>query len=405
MSDSTIVTTDPSIEAPRDRFGAFGGRYVPETLIPAIDALEAAFDSAMADAAFRADLDGMLRDYVGRPSILSDAPRLSEHVGARVYLKREDLNHTGAHKINNTVGQVLLARRMGKTRIIAETGAGQHGVATATVCARYGLQCIVYMGEEDMRRQELNVFRMRLMGAKVIPVTSGTRTLKDATTEAIRDWVTNVEDTHYIIGSVVGPAPYPRMVREFQAVIGREARRQMLERAGSLPDTVVACVGGGSNAMGIFAGFIDDASVELVGVEAAGDGLDTDRHSASLSRGTPGVLHGSLSYLLQDAAGQVHPAHSISAGLDYPGVGPEHAFLKDSGRATYVAVTDTDALRGFALLSRLEGVIPALETAHAVAWIAAQAGRWSPDQRVLLCVSGRGDKDVAQISQLSTLPE
>jgi len=405
VSDSTIVTTDPSIEAPRDRFGAFGGRYVPETLIPAIDALEAAFDSAMADAAFRADLDGMLRDYVGRPSILSDAPRLSEHVGARVYLKREDLNHTGAHKINNTVGQVLLARRMGKTRIIAETGAGQHGVATATVCARYGLQCIVYMGEEDMRRQELNVFRMRLMGAKVIPVTSGTRTLKDATTEAIRDWVTNVEDTHYIIGSVVGPAPYPRMVREFQAVIGREARRQMLERAGSLPDTVVACVGGGSNAMGIFAGFIDDASVELVGVEAAGDGLDTDRHSASLSRGTPGVLHGSLSYLLQDAAGQVHPAHSISAGLDYPGVGPEHAFLKDSGRATYVAVTDTDALRGFALLSRLEGVIPALETAHAVAWIAAQAGRWSPDQRVLLCVSGRGDKDVAQISQLSTLPE
>jgi tryptophan synthase beta chain len=263
----------------------------------------------------------------------------------------------------------------------------------------------VYMGEEDMRRQELNVFRMRLMGARVIPVTSGTRTLKDATTEAIRDWVTNVEDTHYIIGSVVGPAPYPRMVREFQAVIGREARRQMLERAGALPDTVVACVGGGSNAMGIFAGFVDDASVELVGVEAAGDGLDTDRHSASLSRGTPGVLHGSLSYLLQDAAGQVHPAHSISAGLDYPGVGPEHAFLKDSGRATYVAVTDSDALRGFALLSRLEGVIPALETAHAVAWIAAQAGRWSPDQRVLLCVSGRGDKDVAQISQLSTLPE
>ena len=390
---------------PTDRFGAFGGRYVPETLIPALDELEAEYAAAQQDETFRHELSTMLSTYVGRPSPLSDAPRLSERVGARVFLKREDLNHTGAHKINNTVGQVLLARRMGKTRIIAETGAGQHGVATATVCARYGLQCIVYMGEEDMRRQELNVFRMRLMGAKVIPVTSGTRTLKDATTEAIRDWVTNVEDTHYIIGSVVGPAPYPRMVREFQAVIGREARRQMLERAGSLPDTVVACVGGGSNAMGIFAGFIDDASVELVGVEAAGDGLDTDRHSASLSRGTPGVLHGSLSYLLQDAAGQVHPAHSISAGLDYPGVGPEHAFLKDSGRATYVAVTDTDALRGFALLSRLEGVIPALETAHAVAWIAAQAGRWSPDQRVLLCVSGRGDKDVAQISQLSTLPE
>jgi len=388
-----------------DRFGAFGGRYVPETLIPAIDALERAFDEAMMDPTFRASLDDMLRDYVGRPSILSDAPRFSAHVGARVYLKREDLNHTGAHKINNTVGQVLLARRMGKTRIIAETGAGQHGVATATVCARYGLQCVVYMGEEDMRRQELNVFRMRLMGATVVPVTSGTRTLKDATTEAIRDWVTNVDDTHYIIGSVVGPAPYPRMVREFQAVIGREARRQMIERTGGLPHTVVACVGGGSNAMGIFAGFVDDADVELVGVEAAGDGLDTERHSASLSRGTPGVLHGSLSYLLQDAAGQVHPAHSISAGLDYPGVGPEHAYLKDSGRATYVAVTDQDALAGFALLSRLEGVIPALETAHAVQWIAGQKGRWTPDQRVLLCVSGRGDKDVAQISQLSTLPE
>ena len=405
MSDTSAPVTEVATEQARDRFGMFGGRYVPETLIPAIEALDAAFDDAMADPSFRADLETMLRDYVGRPSSLSDAPRLSERVGARVYLKREDLNHTGAHKINNTVGQVLLARRMGKTRIIAETGAGQHGVATATVCARFGLGCIVYMGEEDMRRQELNVFRMRLMGAKVIPVTSGTRTLKDATTEAIRDWVTNVEDTHYIIGSVVGPAPYPRMVREFQAVIGREARAQMLERTRSLPTTVVACVGGGSNAMGIFAGFVDDRDVELVGVEAAGDGLDTDRHSASLSRGTPGVLHGSLSYLLQDAAGQVHPAHSISAGLDYPGVGPEHAYLKDSGRATYVAVTDTEALSGFALLSRLEGIIPALETAHAVAWIAAQAGRWAPDQRVLLCVSGRGDKDVAQISQLSTLPE
>jgi len=407
VSDMTNTTelAPEAVEASRDRFGAFGGRYVPETLIPAVDALDVAFDEAMADASFRASLDDMLRDYVGRPSILSDAPRLSERVGTRVYLKREDLNHTGAHKINNTVGQVLLARRMGKTRIIAETGAGQHGVATATVCARFGLTCVVYMGEEDMRRQELNVFRMRLMGATVIPVTSGTRTLKDATTEAIRDWVTNVEDTHYIIGSVVGPAPYPRMVREFQAVIGREARAQMLTRAGGLPDTVVACVGGGSNAMGIFAGFVDDAGVELVGVEAAGDGLDTDRHSASLSRGTPGVLHGSLSYLLQDASGQVHPAHSISAGLDYPGVGPEHAHLKDSGRATYVAVTDQEALSGFALLSRLEGIIPALETAHAVAWIAGQAGRWTPDQRVLLCVSGRGDKDVAQISQMSTLPE
>jgi tryptophan synthase beta chain len=399
------MSTDAASDQPRDRFGTFGGRYVPETLIPALDALDAAFADAMADAAFRAALDEMLSDYVGRPSILSDAPRLSARVGARVYLKREDLNHTGAHKINNAVGQVLLARRMGKTRIIAETGAGQHGVATATVCARFGLQCVVYMGQEDIQRQELNVFRMRLMGATVIPVTSGTRTLKDATTEAIRDWVTNVDDTHYVIGSVVGPAPYPRMVREFQAVIGREARAQMLSRTGGLPDTVVACVGGGSNAIGIFAGFVDDAGVELIGVEAAGDGLDTDRHSASQSRGSPGVLHGSLSYLLQDASGQVHPAHSISAGLDYPGVGPEHAFLKDSGRATYVAVSDSDALSGFALLSRLEGIIPALETAHAVAWIARQSGRWTPDQRVLLCVSGRGDKDVAQISQLSTLPE
>ena len=408
MSDATTatpVTTDAVTEPARDRYGKFGGRYVPETLIPAIEALESAFDEAMSDPLFRGSLDGMLRDYVGRPSILSDAPRLSDRVGTRVYLKREDLNHTGAHKINNTVGQVLLARRMGKTRIIAETGAGQHGVATATVCARFGLGCVVYMGEEDMRRQELNVFRMRLMGATVIPVTSGTRTLKDATTEAIRDWVTNVEDTHYIIGSVVGPAPYPRMVREFQAVIGREAREQMLAQTGGLPDSVVACVGGGSNAMGVFAGFVDDRDVELIGVEAAGEGLDTERHSASLSRGTPGVLHGSLSYLLQDASGQVHPAHSISAGLDYPGVGPEHAYLKDSGRATYVAVTDSEALSGFALLSRLEGIIPALETAHAVAWIAAQKCRWSPDQRVLLCVSGRGDKDVAQISQLSTLPE
>ena len=401
MSDRESATA----HVMNDRFGPFGGRYVPETLIPALDALDIAFDDAMRDENFRAAVDGMLRDYVGRPSILSDAPRLSERIGARVFLKREDLNHTGAHKINNTVGQVLLARRMGKTRIIAETGAGQHGVATATVCARFGMTCVVYMGEEDMRRQELNVFRMRLMGAKELPVTSGTRPLTDATTEAIRDWVTHVEDTHYIIGSVVGPAPYPRMVREFQAVIGREARAQMLERSGGLPASVVACVGGGSNAMGIFAGFVDDSEVELVGVEAAGDGLHTDRHSASLSRGTPGVLHGSLSYLLQDAAGQVHPAHSISAGLDYPGVGPEHAFLKESGRATYVAVTDQEALEGFALLSRLEGIIPALETAHAVAWISSHAGRWAPDQRVLLCVSGRGDKDVAHISQLSTLPE
>src|SRR5687768_10144905 len=388
-----------------DRFGAFGGRYVPETLIPAIDALERAFDEAMMDPTFRASLDDMLRDYVGRPSILSDAPRFSAHVGARVYLKREDLNHTGAHKINNTVGQVLLARRMGKTRIIAETGAGQHGVATATVCARYGLQCIVYMGEEDMRRQELNVFRMRLMGATVVPVTSGTRTLKDATSEAIRDWVTNVGDSHYIIGSVVGPAPYPRMVREFQAVIGREARQQMLAAAGRLPSSVVACVGGGSNAIGIFHSFEEDASVELVGVEAAGRGLESGDHSASLLKGRPGVLHGSLSYLLQDEHGQVRPAHSISAGLDYPGVGPEHSQLRDSGRATYVAVTDDDALRGFALLSRLEGIIPALETSHAVIWVADNSARWKEEDAVLICVSGRGDKDMDQVAAREPQPQ
>ncbi len=383
-----------------DRFGLFGGRYVPETLIPALEGLTEAFQSALADPAFTAELGELLRNYVGRPSPLSDAPRLSAMAGARVFLKREDLNHTGAHKINNTVGQALLARRMGKRRIIAETGAGQHGVATATICARFGLECVVYMGAEDMRRQELNVYRMRLMGATVVPVESGTRTLKDATTEAIRDWVTNVTDSHYIIGSVVGPAPYPRMVREFQSIIGREAREQILERAGRLPRTVVACVGGGSNAMGIFSGFVDDAEVELIGVEAAGEGLATGRHAASLSRGTPGVLHGALSYLLQDAHGQVHPAHSVSAGLDYPGVGPEHAFLKDSGRATYVAVTDAEALNGFEVMSRAEGIIPALETAHAVAWLVAQAGRWKADDPIVLCVSGRGDKDVAQVSAL-----
>jgi tryptophan synthase beta chain len=386
-----------------DRFGVFGGRYVPETLIPALDELERAYDEARVDPAFVAELEEMLANYVGRPSALTDAPRFSEQVGAPVWLKREDLNHTGAHKINNTVGQALLARRMGKRRIIAETGAGQHGVATATVCARFGLECVVYMGEEDMRRQELNVFRMRLMGATVVGVSSGTRTLKDATTEAIRDWVTNVNDTYYIIGSVVGPAPYPRMVRDFQSVIGREARAQMLERAGRLPKTVVACVGGGSNAMGAFHAFVDDAEVELVGVEAAGEGLDTERHSASLARGRPGVLHGSLSYLLQDDHGQVHPAHSISAGLDYPGVGPEHAYLKDTGRAEYVAVSDREALEGFGLLSRLEGIIPALETAHAVSWIASQRGRWKGDEPVLLCVSGRGDKDVAQVSAMRIL--
>jgi tryptophan synthase beta chain len=387
------------------RFGAFGGRYVPETLIPALDELDEAFDSAMRDDQFVAELNRLLKEYVGRPSPLSTAPRFSEEVGCAVYLKREDLNHTGAHKINNALGQALLALRMGKRRIIAETGAGQHGVATATVCARFGLDCTVYMGEEDMRRQELNVFRMRLMGAKVVPVRSGTRTLKDATSEAIRDWVTNVSDSYYIIGSVVGPAPYPRMVRDFQAVIGREARGQMLETAGRLPTSVIACVGGGSNAMGIFHAFVGDPKVELVGVEAAGRGLDSGEHSASLQRGVPGVLHGSLSYLLQDESGQVHPAHSISAGLDYPGVGPEHSYLKDTGRALYVSITDEEAVEGLRILSRLEGIIPALETSHAVAWVVKDKGRWKETDALLICISGRGDKDLAQITEMGLLPE
>lgn len=394
-----MTTVVAPTSAASDRFGPFGGRYVPETLIPALDELEEALAVAVRDPEFLSELDHLLREYVGRPTALTFAPRMSARIGAPLWLKREDLNHTGAHKINNTVGQALLARRMGKRRIIAETGAGQHGVATATICARFGLECVVYMGEEDMRRQELNVLRMRLMGATVVPVTAGTRTLKDATSEAIRDWVTTVNDSHYIIGSVVGPAPYPRMVRWFQSIISCEARSQMLEKAGRLPKSVVACVGGGSNAMGIFAGFVDDRDVELVGVEAAGEGLSTERHSASITKGTPGVLHGALSYLLQDANGQVHPAHSISAGLDYPGVGPEHAWLHDSGRATYVSVTDDEALHGVVLLSRLEGIIPALETAHAVAWIEQSAGRWVADEPVLLCVSGRGDKDMATISQ------
>ncbi len=380
------------------RFGAYGGRYVPETLIPALDELSATYDRLGADAGFWAEYEALLAEYVGRPTPLSEAPRLSEAVRARVFLKREDLNHTGAHKINNALGQALLARRMGKRRIIAETGAGQHGVATATVCARFALECVVYMGEEDMARQALNVYRMRLLGAEVRPVTSGTRTLKDATSEAIRDWVTNVQSTHYIIGSAVGPDPYPRLVRDLQSVIGREARRQCMERLGALPKTVVACVGGGSNALGIWAAFFEDRDVELVGVEAAGEGLEGGRHSASLLAGRPGVLHGSLSYLLQDADGQVMPAHSVAAGLDYPGVGPEHSALKDSGRARYVAVTDAQALDAFGRLSRLEGIIPALESAHAVAWVLSEAGRWRAGDVVIINLSGRGDKDVAAVA-------
>ena len=383
------------------RFGPYGGRYVPETLMHALEELAHVYDAARADPQFWTELDALLKDYVGRPTPLTDVPRLSAEVKARVVLKREDLNHTGAHKINNTLGQVLLARRMGKRRIIAETGAGQHGVATATVCARFGLECVVFMGEEDMRRQRLNVYRMELMGAKVVPVTSGTRTLKDATNEALRDWVTNVTTTHYIIGSVVGPDPFPRLVRDFQSVIGREARAQLLERpAGRLPRTVVACVGGGSNAIGIFTAFLRDPEVELVGVEAAGEGIASGRHAATLATGRPGVFHGSKSYLLQDGAGQVQPAHSVSAGLDYPGVGPEHAFLKDSGRVLYEAVTDRAALSAFAALSRLEGIVPALESAHALAWVLANRGRWATDDIILVNLSGRGDKDVALVAEL-----
>jgi tryptophan synthase beta chain len=380
------------------RFGVYGGRYVPETLIPALEELERGWAMYAHDPDFQAEFQQLLGNYVGRPTPLSEAPRLSAEVGARVLLKREDLNHTGAHKINNALGQVLLARRMGKPRIIAETGAGQHGVATATVCARFNLACVVYMGVEDMRRQELNVFRMRLLGAEVVPVTSGTRTLKDATNEAIRDWVTNVETTHYIIGSVVGPDPYPRLVRDLQSVIGRETRAQCLDRLGRLPDALVACVGGGSNAMGMFHPFADDAEVELVGVEAGGEGLDTARHSASLARGRPGVLHGAYSYLLQDLDGQVAEAHSVSAGLDYPGVGPEHSAWRDSGRARYVAVSDDDAIAAFGRLARLEGIIPALETAHAVAWVLGQAGSWARDRTIVINLSGRGDKDVAAVA-------
>jgi tryptophan synthase beta chain len=386
-----------------DRFGPYGGRYVPETLIASLDELARLYEAARADPAFWAELDRLLRDYVGRPTPLSDAPRFSAEVGpgVRVLLKREDLNHTGAHKINNALGQALLALRMGKRRIIAETGAGQHGVATATVCARFGLECVVYMGEEDVARQRLNVYRMELMGARVVPVGSGTRTLKDATNEALRDWVTNVTTTHYIIGSVVGPDPFPRLVRDFQAVIGREARAQVLERCGTLPRTVVACVGGGSNAIGIFTAFLDDGGVELVGVEAAGEGIETGHHAASLGHGRPGVFHGSLSYLLQDAAGQVQAAHSVSAGLDYPGVGPEHAFLKDTGRVSYEAVTDRQALDAFAALGRLEGILPALESAHALAWVLARGERWSDGDVVLINLSGRGDKDVALVADLT----
>ena len=385
----------------QDRFGPYGGRYVPETLIPALEELDEAYCNAREDGGFWEELEDLLKDFVGRPTPLYRPRRLEGELGlGPLYLKREDLNHTGAHKINNTLGQLLLARRMGKERIIAETGAGQHGVATATACALFGLDCVVYMGEEDIERQALNVYRMELMGAEVRSVSSGTRTLKDATNEAIRDWVTTVQDTHYIIGSVVGPDPFPRIVRDFQSVIGQEAREQILQVEGRLPSSVVACVGGGSNAMGIFHAFIPEPEVALIGVEAAGEGIDTDRHSASLSAGKPGVLHGSLSYLLQDGDGQVAPAHSVSAGLDYPGVGPEHSHLRDSGRAQYVSIKDDEALEAFHLLSRTEGIIPALETAHALAYLPRLADRGVDSGPVLVCLSGRGDKDVAHVARL-----
>jgi tryptophan synthase beta chain len=378
------------------RFGPYGGRYVPETLIPARDELSVAWREASIDPDFVARLELLRRDYIGRPTPLYLAESLSEVCGRRTYLKREDLAHTGAHKINNAIGQVLLARRMGKTRVIAETGAGQHGVATATACALLDVECVVYMGSEDIRRQRPNVERMGLLGAEVVPVEAGARTLKEAVSAAIRDWVANVATTHYVIGSVVGPHPFPDLVRDLQRVIGDEAREQSLEAEGSLPDRVIACVGGGSNAMGIFAGFLDDLEVDLIGVEAAGEGVGTGRHGAPLAAGTTAVLHGSLSSVIVDEEGQIEEAHSVSAGLDYPGVGPEHAWLRDSGRASYVSVTDREALAAFSDLSRIEGIIPALETAHAFAWITGE-GRTGGDGFDVVSLSGRGDKDLAEV--------
>jgi len=383
---------------PHGRFGDYGGQYVPETLMPLVHDLEAAYAAAKADAGFQAELGGYLRHYVGRPSPLYLAARLTQHYGgAKIYLKREELNHTGSHKINNCMGQILLAMRMGKTRIIAETGAGQHGVATATVCARFGLPCVVYMGAVDVERQKPNVFRMNLLGADVRPVTSGSATLKDAMNEALRDWVTNVHDTYYLIGSAAGMHPYPAMVRDFQAIIGREVREQVMELEGRLPDALVACVGGGSNAIGLFHPFLNDAEVKIFGVEAAGEGL-AGRHAAAINGGRPGVLHGSMSYLLQDAEGQVTEAHSISAGLDYPGIGPEHAWLHDVGRATYLSATDTEALDAFKLLSELEGILPAIESAHALARLPDVVKAVGKDGIVVLNLSGRGDKDVATVA-------
>jgi tryptophan synthase beta chain len=388
------------------RFGKFGGKYVPETLMPALLEFEADYYRHTQDPEFQQQLAGLLRDYVGRPSPLYFAERLTaryarpDGTGAQIYLKREDLNHTGAHKINNALAQVLLAKRMGKQRIIAETGAGQHGVATATACARFGLDCVIFMGIQDMERQELNVFRMRLLGAQVHPVSAGTGTLKDATSEAIRDWVTNVETTHYILGSVAGPHPYPMIVRDFHAIIGRETRAQAIEKWNGLPDILLACIGGGSNAMGLFHEFVKEPTVRLIGVEAAGEGVDTDKHAATLTKGRPGVLHGAMSYLLQDSDGQVTEAHSISAGLDYPGVGPEHSYLKDLGRAEYYSVTDAEALVAFQLLSQLEGIIPALETSHAIAYLETLCPQLTGSPKIVINCSGRGDKDVQTVAKV-----
>ena len=398
---TTVLTATEPYNLPdaSGHFGPYGGVFVAETLMEPIEELRLAYERFMQDEEFLAELDHDLQHYVGRPSPIYHAERLSRHFGgAQILLKREDLNHTGAHKVNNTIGQALLAKRMGKTRIIAETGAGQHGVATATVAARLGLECVVYMGEVDVARQAPNVLRMRLLGATVVPVSSGSKTLKDALNEAMRDWVTNVDNTFYIIGTVAGPHPYPAMVRDFQAIIGRESREQMLAQTGRLPDALVACVGGGSNAIGLFYPFIGDADVKLYGVEAAGDGIETGRHSAPLSAGRPGVLHGNRTYLMEDDDGEIIETHSISAGLDYPGVGPEHAWLKDSGRAQYVAITDTEAMEGFHTLTRMEGIIPALESSHAVAYAMKLAPTLSKDQQILINLSGRGDKDINTIA-------
>ncbi|WP_168191118.1 tryptophan synthase subunit beta [Picosynechococcus sp. PCC 11901] len=399
------TTFNPNQPDAFGRFGKYGGKYVPETLMPALAELEAAYAQYRNDPTFQAELAGLLKDYVGRPSPLYFAERLTARYarpdgsGPQIYLKREDLNHTGAHKINNAIAQALLAKRMGKKRIIAETGAGQHGVATATVCARFGLECIIYMGVQDMERQALNVFRMKLLGATVQPVEAGTGTLKDATSEAIRDWVTNVETTHYILGSVAGPHPYPMMVRDFHAIIGAETRQQCAEKWGGLPDILIACVGGGSNAMGLFHEFVKDSTVRLVGVEAEGSGITSGHHAATLTQGKPGVLHGAMSYLLQDTEGQVVEAHSISAGLDYPGVGPEHSYLKDTCRAEYYSVTDQDAVAAFRRVSELEGIIPALETSHAFAYLETLCPQLSGSPRIVINSSGRGDKDVQTVAK------